>query len=341
MSSFRRVHIYRCQHTPGGRLPRRVGAGSGAARHSSPPDDARHQAVGRAPTGSEAACRSPCSAGGQAPGNARDEAAADPAAQRRRPRLTERDRHGERPLRQRPGRGGLRDLRGRGEAGNHVLLSGPAAHRARDPARHERQHERAAGDGTGSRDRLRPEDAAGGRHRGDRLRQPGAHPADVHQRRRGAREGDSVHGRQRIDLAVQRDLRLAEGAQARQGELGGRDPPPGHRRPLRRRRYVEPRALRRSARSGQAIGDGDLRHRAASERLVPERVQGSGVRAQAALAGNGRARVLRPHGGRAAEDLRADFRRTGQSVQPRVFLEEPDAQRRLAQGRRASEPSRG
>ena len=70
--------------------------------------------------------------------------------------------------------------------------------------------------------------------------------------------------------------------------------------------------------------------------IVPHRVQGSRVRAQAALAGNGRARVLRPHRGGAAEDLRADLRRARQPVQPRLFVEEPDAQRRLAPRRRAA-----
>ena len=72
-------------------------------------------------------------------------------------------------------------------------------------------------------------------------------------------------------------------------------------------------------------------------RIVPLGIQGSRVRAQAAFAGNGRAGVLRAHGGGTPEDLRADFRRAGQSIQPGVFLEEPDAQRRLAPGRRAGE----
>ena len=40
---------------------------------------------------------------------------------------------------------------------------------------------------------------------------------------------------------------------------------------------------------------------------------------------------------RAAEDLRSDFGRAGQPVQPRLFLQEPDAQRRLAAGGRAGD----
>ena len=52
----------------------------------------------------------------------------------------------------------------------------------------------------------------------------------------------------------------------------------GHRRALGRRRHLEPRALRRGARPGEAVGDSDLRDRPASGRRASHRVQGSGVR---------------------------------------------------------------
>ena len=42
---------------------------------------------------------------------------------------------------------------------------------------------------------------------------------------------------------------------------GRRNPPAGHHSAVGRRRYVEPRHVRRRARSRAAIGDGDLRHR--------------------------------------------------------------------------------
>ena len=48
-----------------------------------------------------------------------------------------------------------------------------------------------------------------------------------------------------------------------------RDPAPGDRRALGRRRHVEPAAVRRGARSGEALGDGDLRDRPAQRRRRP------------------------------------------------------------------------
>ena len=136
---------------------------------------------------------------------------------------------------------------------------------------------------------LRKEDQGG-----HRLRQPGPRPPAVHQRRRGAREGDPEHRRQRLDLALQRALHRAEGAEAGQGELRRGHPPAGDRPAVRRRRHVEPDRVRRGARSRQAVGDGDLRDRPAAERERSRGVQGSGVRAEAARARNRRPGLLRP-----------------------------------------------
>ena len=54
----------------------------------------------------------------------------------------------------------------------------------------------------------------------------------------------------------------------------------------------------------------------------------------------GRPRVLPDERRRAAEDLRADFRGAGEPVQHRLFLEKPDAQRRLAAHGRAGQTGR-
>ena len=78
------------------------------------------------------------------------------------------------------------------------------------------------GDRAGSGDRLRPAAAQGRPGRGHRLRQPGPHPRAVHQRRRRARKGDPPDDAERIDLALQRDLHLAEGAEEGQGGVDRR-----------------------------------------------------------------------------------------------------------------------
>ena len=129
---------------------------------------------------------------------------------------------------------------------------------------------------------------------------------------------------------------LKELKRAKANSAGG-DPPPGHRRAVRRRRHVEPRAyeevLDLAKRSETAIYAIGLRP---SGTYRTEFKEAEFVLKQLAQETGGRAYFVLTRG-RAAEDLRSDFRRAGQSVQSRVFLEEPDAQRRLAPGRRAGD----
>ena len=58
-------------------------------------------------------------------------------------------------------------------------------------------------------------------------------------------------------------LHRAEGSEEGQGGVDVGHPPPGDRPALGRRRHVEPAAVRRGARSRQALRDGDLRDRPA------------------------------------------------------------------------------
>ena len=67
---------------------------------------------------------------------------------------------------------GLPGLRGRRQAGRHLLQPHQPADRARAAARHQRQHGDAAADGAGSGGRLRAAAAAAGPRRSHRLRQP-------------------------------------------------------------------------------------------------------------------------------------------------------------------------
>ena len=59
---------------------------------------------------------------------------------------------------------------------------------------------------------------------------------------------------------------VAEGAEERAGAVGRGDPAAGDRRAVGRRRHVEPGRVRRGARPGEAIRDGDLRDRPAADR---------------------------------------------------------------------------
>ena len=86
-----------------------------------------------------------------------------------------------------------------------------------------------------------------------------------------ARSGDPPDGGRRLDVAAQRDLHRAEGAAEGQGGQRGGRPPPGDRRVLRRRGHVEPGVVRGGARPGQALGDVDLRDRAARRRHADAR----------------------------------------------------------------------
>ena len=117
-------------------------------------------------------------------------------------------------------RGRFRGLRGRRQAEADVLLADAAADLAGAPARHQRQHGRADGHRAGGGDRLRQAAAQGRPGRGHRLRQPGPDPAELHQRRRVARKGDPPDDRQWLDLALQRALHRAQGAQEGEGDDG-------------------------------------------------------------------------------------------------------------------------
>ena len=106
----------------------------------------------------------------------------------------------------------------------------------------------------------------------------------LHERRRGAREGDSRDHGQRLDVALQRALHRAEGTEEVEGGGLGRHPPPGDRAAVGRRRHLQPDRIRPGAGSRQALRGRDLLDRSAPGGNRPPRVQGSGVRAEAALA---------------------------------------------------------
>ena len=109
--------------------------------------------------------------------------------------------------------GRLRGLRGRRQAGHHVLLERSSSRsRSRScstPATAWRRSWRPRR----RRRSASPAHAQGRRDRGDRLQQPGPHPAGVHQRRRRARARDPPDDGQRLDVALQRHLHLAEGTE--------------------------------------------------------------------------------------------------------------------------------
>ena len=89
--------------------------------------------------------------------------------------------------------------------------------------------------------------------------------------------------------------------------------------------------VRRGARPGEAVGDGDLRDRAASRTTAAAATsRRRSSCCEQLVAGNRRPRVLPGQRRRAAEDLRADLRGAGQPVRDRLHVEEPGAQRRLA-----------
>ena len=76
-----------------------------------------------------------------------------------------------------------------------------------------------------------------------------------------------------------------------------------------------------------------------AERRRPPRFQGSGVRPQAAVAGNRRTRVLSEQRVRAAEDLRAHRPGAEQPVRHRLRLEEHGPQRRVAEAVGQGQPT--
>ena len=95
------------------------------------------------------------------------------------------------------------------------------------------------------------------RHRaGHRLRQPRHDPAAVHRRQAGARERHPADRAERLDVAAQRDLHLAQGAEEGARQERRRRAAPGDRGALGRRGHVEPGAVRGSARAGEALRGG-------------------------------------------------------------------------------------
>ena len=105
---------------------------------------------------------------------------------------------------------------------------------------------------------LRPEDQAAGH----RLRQPGhasrsRSPATRPTSRR--RSASTVPGGS--TALYNADLHRPQGTEEGAGPRRRRPPPPGHRRAVGRRGHVEPRVVRRSARTGETVRDRDLRHR--------------------------------------------------------------------------------
>ena len=115
--------------------------------------------------------------------------------------------------------------------------------------------------------RLRPQDLAQVIDFDSRVQVIQSFTNNVAISRRAIRRTD----RRRLDLAAQRDLHRAEGAEATQAPRHGRDPATGDRRALRRRGHVQPRQLRRGAGSRQAVRDGDLRDRPALARRARTR----------------------------------------------------------------------
>ena len=225
---------------------------------------------------------------------------------------------GAEPLRHRPRAGRLLGLRGRRQAGRHVLQPHATADRAVAAARHQRQH--------GSKLPTLQEAA-------DRLRHAGCKPQDLAEvidfdsrvvfcrpsptTQRELEHGDPADLGRRLDLAVQRDLHRAEGSEEGQSRQRRGNPPPGDRRPLRRRRHVEPAAVRRSARPRQALRDGDLRDRPARRRhrrrkgfkeaefVLRQLAQETGGRAFFPAQIDGARRRLRPDRRRALQPVHA------------------------------------
>ena len=279
-----------------------LAGGIGVAGHQQPP---------RAPAAS-APCRTAAAA-----------ASIAGLPRRRRAGLAERHGHRRVEVRHRPQAGRLRGLRGRRQA-ERSRSSRASSSRSRwrccsTPAPawtsgcRPRRKRRSA-----SRKRLQP----GRRDGGDRLRQPGPHPRSrspttrPRSKRRSAQT--TANGSTSLYNAIYislKELKKVKAASSR------RDPPSGDRRAVGRRGHVEPGRVRRSAGSREAIRDGDLRDRPAPGRDRPSRVQGSGVRAAAALAGNRRPGVLpdrrAPSCRRSTSRSRTSSRASTRSATPR------------------------
>ncbi len=203
-------------------------------------------------------------------------------------------RHGrrsDRAVRDRSRADGLPGVRGRREAGGDLLQPVEPAHRAVAAARHQREHGRQAADGAGGGRRLRAQ-APPART----WRRSWTSTAACRSRRRSRATSPDLETAirktvaRRFDLAAQRDLHRAEGAEESAGAQQRGHPPPGHRRAVRRRRHLEPRELRRGARAGQAVRDRHLLDRPAQPRprARARLVQRIGLRPAAAGAGDRR-----------------------------------------------------
>ena len=133
--------------------------------------------------------------------------------------------------------------------------------------------------------------------------------------------------RQRIDIALQRDLHLAEGAAEDQSASES---------DIRRQAIVllsdgddtsSLMPVRRGAGSRQTIRDVDLRDRAPPAGDRAPGVQGSGIRAASTPQETG-GRAFFPTDAGAAEDLRADLGRAREPVPVGYTSQQPEARRR-------------
>ena len=130
------------------------------------------------------------------------------------------ERHGDRrrrPLRHRPRTERFHRVRGRRQAGPHLLQAAPAAGRALAAARQQREHGREADHAAGGRHQLRQAPEAQRPRADHRLRQPRVDSADVHVEPGAAGCRDPPDDVRRLDVAAQRHLRVAEGNGQGQG----------------------------------------------------------------------------------------------------------------------------
>ncbi len=266
------------------------------------------------------------------PAAASQAAAAAVVPRRRRRRVAERHRRRSvAQLRDLARAGRLRRLRGRREAGRHLLQQGAAAGGAVAAPRHQRQHGRQAAADPGSGDRLRQADEAGRHGAGHRLRQPGVDPAAVHLRsarpsRRPSARRCRTARRRSTTRCTSRSRSCSKVRATSSGDV-------------RRQAIVVlsdgedtsslvpfEEVLDLAKRSEVIVYTIGIRGRDFGARGFPE----ARVRAQAVRAGNGRPRLLPDRRDRAGGDLRADRRRAGGAVRPGLFVAQSAARRPVA-----------
>ena len=185
----------------------------------------------------------------------------------RRSRLAERHGHRQR------GRyvtdldaGRLRGVRGRRQAGRHASSTARTCRSRWRSCRHEREHGDAAADRAGGGDRLRANGSGRRTSRRSSTSTAGSsilqtftnNVAELEQAIRRTSAGGSTSMYNAIYIAL-KDLKKVAREDAED------DSASGDRRAVGRRRHVEPAAVRRGARSGEAIRDRDLRDRPAVE----------------------------------------------------------------------------